>query len=160
MVSYTTSWDSISTKSPSRVVLGNLNDPIFGAVNSSFSTRILLSKSSPDFGAGTICDSVKVRIGYVGYYGVTGDNIRLEVSPLLEPLVDSLPYYSNHAFSVGSALVDTVLKVAPSDTVYNGVDTLVGYLAFDLDPSYFQTEIFDAAITGETYLTDLSLIHI
>jgi hypothetical protein len=154
VVSYTTSWDSISTKSPSRVVLGNLNDPIFGAVSSSFSTRILLSKSSPDFGAGTICDSVKVRIGYVGYYGVTGDNIRLEVSPLLEPLVDSLPYYSNHAFSVGSALVDTVLKVAPSDTVYNGVDTLVGYLAFDLDPSYFQTEIFDAAITGETYLAD------
>ena len=41
-----------------------------------------------------------------------------------------------------------------SDTVYNGVDTLVGYLAFDLDPSYFQTEIFDAAITGETYLAD------
>ncbi len=33
VVSYTSSWDSISTKSPSRVVLGNLNDPIFGAVN-------------------------------------------------------------------------------------------------------------------------------
>ena len=67
VVSYTSTWDSISTKSPARVILGNLNDPIFGAVNSSFTTRILLSKTSPDFGAGTVCDSVKVRIGYVGY---------------------------------------------------------------------------------------------
>jgi hypothetical protein len=30
----------------------------------------------------------------------------------------------------------------------------VGYLTFDLDPSFFQEKLFDAAIAGEDYLID------
>ncbi|HAR22392.1 MAG TPA: hypothetical protein DCR47_07515, partial [Cryomorphaceae bacterium] len=61
VVSYTTNWDSITTKNPVSVALGNLNDPIFGKLNAAFTTRLLLSKLSPDFGDSTVCDSVKVR---------------------------------------------------------------------------------------------------
>ena len=43
VVSYTTDWDSISTKNPRAVALGNLNDPIFGKLDASFTSRILLS---------------------------------------------------------------------------------------------------------------------
>ena len=154
VVAYTTDWDSISTKSPSRVVLGNLDDPIFGRVNAGFGTRFLLSKTSPDFAEETVCDSVKLRLAYSGYYGVPGEDFQVQVAPLLEELIDTLPYYSNHQFTVGDLIADTVIALGPQDTVYNGVDSLVGFMAFDLDPSYFQENIFDAAINGETYLAD------
>jgi hypothetical protein len=154
VVSYSRSWDSVSTKNPSQVILGNYDDPIFGRTNASFYTRILLSKSSPDFGEGTICDSVKVRIAYSSYYGVEGDDIDLKVYPLLEEQVDSLSYYSNGTVNYGSAIADTMIVLGPRDTVFNGVDTLVGFLSFDADPAYFQTNIFDAAINGESHFAD------
>ena len=129
VVSYTQSWDSISTKNPAQVILGNYDDPIFGRTNASFFTRILLSKSSPDFGEGTICDSVKVRVAYSSYYGVEGDEIGPKVYPLLEEQYDTVSYYSNRAMNYGPAIADTNLVLGPRDTVYNGVDTLVGYLS-------------------------------
>ena len=154
VVSFTRSWDSVSTKNPSQVILGNYDDPIFGRTNASFFTRILLSKSSPDFGEGTICDSVKVRIAYSSYYGVEGDDINLKVYPLLDEQVDSLSYYSNGTVNYGPAIADTMVVIGPRDTVFNGVDTLVGFLSFDADPAYFQTNIFDAAINGESHFAD------
>ena len=154
VVSFTRSWDSVSTKNPSQVILGNYDDPIFGRTNASFFTRILLSKSSPDFGEGTICDSVKVRIAYSSYYGVEGDDIDLKVYPLLDEQVDSLSYYSNGTVNYGPAIADTMVVLGPRDTVFNGVDTLVGFLSFDADPAYFQTNIFDAAINGESHFAD------
>ncbi len=154
VVSFTRSWDSVSTKNPSQVILGNYDDPIFGRTNASFFTRILLSKSSPDFGEGTICDSVKVRIAYSSYYGVEGDDIDLKVYPLLDEQVDSLSYYSNGTVNYGPAIADTMVVIGPRDTVFNGVDTLVGFLSFDADPAYFQTNIFDAAINGESHFAD------
>ena len=131
VVSYTIGWDSVSTKNPSQVILGNYDDPVFGRTNASFVSRILLSKSSPDFGAGTVCDSVKIRIAYSGYYGIEGDNIHLEVSPVSSELIDSISYYSNGSIDHENAIVDTLVTLAPSDTVFNGVDELVGYLTFD-----------------------------
>ena len=154
VVSYTIGWDSVSTKNPSQVILGNYNDPLFGRTNASFVSRILLSKSSPDFGAGTICDSVKVRIAYSGYYGVEGDQIHLEVSPVSSELIDSISYYSNGSIDHENSIVDTLVALAPSDTVFNGVDELVGYLTFDADPDYFQEHIFDAAVNGEAHFAD------
>ena len=154
VVSYTKSWDSVSTKNPAQVILGNYDDPIFGRTNASFFTRILLSKSSPDFGQGTICDSVKVRVAYSSYYGIEGGSIDLKLYPMLEEQVDSISYYSNRSMNYGSAIADTSLILGPRDTVFNGVDTLVGFLSFDADPSYFQTVIFDAAMDGEDHFAD------
>ena len=154
VVSYSIGWDSVSTKNPSQVTLGNYDDPVFGRTNASFVSRILLSKSSHDFGQGTVCDSVKVRIAYSGYYGVEGDNIHLEVSPVSSEIIDSIPYYSNGSINHGSPIVDTLIILAPRDTVFNGVDELVGYLTFDADPAYFQENIFDAAVNGESHFSD------
>lgn len=154
VISYTTSWDSISTKSPAKVVLGNLKDPIFGKVESGFATRMLLSKTSPDFGEGTVCDSVKLRLAYSGYYGIPGDSIHVQVKTLLDPLIDTLSYFSNRNTTTGDVVADTVIVLDPFATTFNGVDTLVGYLSFDMDPSYFQEILFDASIDGADYLAD------
>lgn len=154
VVSYTQSWDSISTKNPSQVILGNYDDPLFGRTNASFFTRILLSKSSPDFGEGTVCDSVKVRIAYSSYYGLEGDDIRLKVYPLLEEQEDTLSYYSNGQVNYGSSIADTLIVIGPRDTVFNGIDTLIGFLSFDADPAYFQENIFEAAMNGANHFSD------
>jgi hypothetical protein len=47
-----------------------------------------------------------------------------------------------------------MIVLGPRDTVFNGVDTLVGFLSFDADPAYFQTNIFDAAFNGESHFAD------
>ena len=154
VVSYTTNWDSITTKNPVSVALGNLNDPIFGKLNAAFTTRLLLSKLSPDFGDSTVCDSVKVRLAYQNTYGLRGDSIHLEVLPVIEPMSDTINYYSNTMPVMGPSIMDTTLMIDPSVPVFNGIDTSVGYLTFDLDPSFFQEKLFDAAIAGEDYLID------
>ena len=154
VVSYTTNWDSITTKNPVSVALGKLNDPIFGKLNAAFTTRLLLSKLSPDFGDSTVCDSVKVRLAYQNTYGLRGDSIHLEVLPVIEPMSDTINYYSNNMPVMGPSIMDTTLMIDPSVPVFNGIDTSVGYLTFDLDPYFFQEKLFDAAIAGEDYLID------
>ena len=154
LVMYTEKMDSVSTKSPSQVVLGNLLDPVFGRTEAAFSTRIILSKVDPDFAPETVVDSVKLRIAYSGTYGLTGGTMQLQVFPLLDPFVDTLSYYSNYVPAIGPALADTNLLFDPSVKIFNGVDSLTGFLACDLDPAYFQQWIVDAAINGETYLSD------
>ena len=154
VVSYTTDWDSISTKNPRAVALGNLNDPIFGKLDASFTSRILLSKVAPDFGDSTVCDSVKVRLTYLNTYGVRGDSIHLQVLPVEESMSDTINYYSNNMPVLGPSIMDTTLMIDPSEPVFNGIDTTVGFLTFDLDAGYFQEKLFDAAIADEDYLID------
>jgi hypothetical protein len=154
VISYTTAWDSIVTSSPSRAALGNMQDPIFGSINSSFSTRILLSKINPDFGDSTICDSVKVRLAYNATYGPTGGQMHLQMAPLINPLYDTVRYYSNQVPVTADPIADTVLTLDPDQIVYNGVDSLVRTLSFDADPAYFQSVIFDAAINGDAHFAD------
>ncbi len=154
VVSYTIPWDSVSTKSPAKVVLGNLEDPIFGRTQSAFATRFLLSKTSPDFGEGTVCDSVKLRLAYSGYYGIPGDEIHVQVKALTEALIDTANYYSNHQTPLGAVVADTVVALDPFARLFNGVDSLVGYLSFDMDPSYFQSILFDPSMAGADFLAD------
>lgn len=151
-VSYTAYLDSVTSAFPAQVTLGKFNDPLFGTTNASFSTRILLSKASPDFAPETVCDSVKLRLAFNGSYGIMGAESRVEVLPLLEPLVDTFRYYSNFVPAVGESIADTTVVMDPKSWVFNGVDSLYGYMAFDLDPAYFQDIIFDASIAGADYL--------
>ncbi|MEY2964127.1 MAG: hypothetical protein RL754_1388 [Bacteroidota bacterium] len=151
-LSYSAPWDSINTKGPSQVILGNMNDPVFGRTNASFSTRIILGKTAPEFAEGTVCDSVKLRIAYAGTYGISGGQAQVQVLPLANPIVDTLNYYSNFEPELGDAIADTIITMDPLAVNFNGVDSLVGYMTFDLNPSYFQEILFDASIAGEAYL--------
>ncbi len=157
VVSYTERWDSISVTNPAQAVLGKYQDPLFGEVNSAFGTRMLLSSQSPEFGEGTVCDSVVLRLAYNGTYGLRGDSIHLQVSTLVQPLIDSIPYYSNldlealigatpNVIGSGKVILD------PNEIIYIGGDSLRGTLAIYLDPTYFQEILFDASIAGEEYL--------
>lgn len=157
VLSTTEVWDSVASTNPTKVILGKYKDPEFGIVNSAFATRFLLANPDPEFGPNTICDSVKVRLTYSGTYGIPGDSLHVVVRPLTQAFIDSLVYYSNNeqpALVSGSTriLADTTLLLDPSAIIFNGVDSMVNTLAFDLDPTYFQEVLFDASIAGESYL--------
>ena len=48
---YTTIEDSITTRNPTFNLLGEMNDPIFGKISTSFYTQVRLVSANPDFGA-------------------------------------------------------------------------------------------------------------
>ena len=50
--------DSLRTDERSRLLLGNLFDPISGMTKASFSTEMRLSETNKDFGVNPICDSI------------------------------------------------------------------------------------------------------
>ena len=151
VVLYTEAWDSIISTNASNHILGQYTDPIFGGVKSSISARVLMSKLDPDFGAGAVCDSVKLKLSYRGYYGDTTGPFNLRVSVLQDP-IDTLIYYSNVQFPLSDVLVDTSLQMNMRSWNYNGVDSLRGVLMADLNTSYFQQMLFQASEDGESYL--------
>jgi hypothetical protein len=133
-----------------------MHDPTFGLVQSSFATRIMLSKVNPDFGDSTVCDSVKIRLVYSATYGPTGEQIHVQVAPLTDALIDTNRYYSHELPATGAIIADTVITLDPNKAIFNGVDSLLGYMSFDADPAYFQDVIFDKAIAGADYFVDNS----
>ena len=114
----------------------------------------MLGKVNPDFGDSTVCDSVKVRLAYSATYGVVGGQIHLQMAPLKNTLIDTIKYYSNQLPETEAPIADTVLTLDPDAIVFNGVDSLINTLTFDADPAYFQSVIFDAAMTGEAHFAD------
>ena len=65
----TESVDSLRSDEPSSLLLGSIDDPIFGENISSFLTQISLSQSNIDLGSNPIVDSVVLSYSYSGYYG-------------------------------------------------------------------------------------------
>ncbi len=63
--------DSINTKNPRANVLGEMNDPVFGKINSSFYTQVRLNAVSPAFGdtADIVMDSVVLAMQFSNYTG-------------------------------------------------------------------------------------------
>ncbi len=63
--------DSINTKNPLLNVLGEMNDPVFGKIKSSFYTQLRLEASNPDFGDPNdiVMDSMVLAMQFSNYTG-------------------------------------------------------------------------------------------
>lgn len=94
----TESVDSLRSDEPSSLLLGSIDDPIFGENISSFLTQISLAQSNIDLGNNPIVDSVVLSYSYSGYYGdLTSYNIQVNYSD--EKIYKDSIYYSNQDFS-------------------------------------------------------------
>ena len=95
----TESVDSLRSDEPSSLLLGSIDDPIFGENISSFLTQISLSQSNIDIGSNPIVDSVVLSYSYSGYYGdlTSLDNVQVNYSD--EKINKDSIYYSNQDFS-------------------------------------------------------------
>jgi len=95
----TESVDSLRSDEPSSLLLGSIDDPIFGENFCSFITQISLSQSNIDLGTNPVVDSVVLSYSYSGYYGdlLSLDNIQINYSD--EKIYKDSIYYSNQDFS-------------------------------------------------------------
>ena len=71
--------DSLSTKSASYSLVGDLNDPFFGNSNLSFYTQVGLTSNSLIWGEGATTDSIVLQMIYAGYYGDTLTPLTMKV---------------------------------------------------------------------------------
>ena len=65
----TESVDSLRSDEPSSLLLGAIDDPIFGENLGAFITNLSLSQSNIDLGNNPVVDSVVMSYSYSGYYG-------------------------------------------------------------------------------------------
>jgi len=82
---FTVREDRIRTDEPSKNLLGELNDPVFGSTTVDFAAQFYL-QTFPDFGTNTIADSINLYLYYRLIYGDTITQQRLKVYELNEPL--------------------------------------------------------------------------
>lgn len=113
--------DSLSTKSASLSLVGDLNDPFFGNSNLSFYTQIGLTSNSIKWGEGATTDSIVLQMIYSGYYGDTLSQLTLKVNEVAESMSgDSMTYYSNTSFALGEELAN--FTFSPRPRTYSNID--------------------------------------
>lgn len=106
--------DSLSTKSASYSLVGDLNDPIFGNSNLSFYTQIGLTSNSIKWGEGATTDSIVLQMIYSGYYGDTLSSVTLKVHEVAESMSgESMTYYSNTSFALSDELANYTFSPRP-----------------------------------------------
>ena len=120
--------DSISTKSASLSLVGDLNDPHFGNSNLSFYTQIGLTSNSLQWEDGATTDSIVMQVLYSGYYGDTLTPLTLKIHEVTQDMAgDSAVYYSNTSYEVGEEWANYTFTPRPkTKTFINGADT-IGY---------------------------------
>lgn len=117
--------DSLSTKSATLSLVGDLNDPQFGNSNLSFYSQIGLTSNSLIWGEGATTDSIVLQLLYAGYYGDTLTPLTIKVYEVTESLTsDSLSYYSNVSFEVGDELANYTFQPTPRTKVTLDNDSL------------------------------------
>lgn len=118
--------DSLSTKSASLSLVGNLNDPIFGNSNLSFYTQIGLTSNSIKWGEGATTDSIVLQMIYSGYYGDTLSSMTLRVHEVTESMSgdSTISYYSNTSFAIGDELANYTFSPRPKTRSNVDDDTL------------------------------------
>lgn len=141
--------DSALTTSPSSLLLGSYNDPVFGQVSASFFAQFRIEENAPDFGDLTTIkiDSVVLCLDFLDYYGDVTAPQTYEVYALNEGLDVNTNYF---AFSSLDTLSGTMVvpgretikpNLGSEVIVFN--DTLEPQLRIALDTNYAHS-IFNA----------------
>lgn len=96
--------DSVKSDQNSINLLGAYTDPIFGDVKAHFSSQLLLSESSVNFGDNPILSSAFLYLTYQGYYGDSTQQMQIEIATLDESIFADSSYYSNMEISATNVL--------------------------------------------------------
>ena len=126
ITSSTESEDSIRTDEASSLILGQINDPVFGFNQGTFNTQILLTENNNTLGSNPEVDSVVLSYTYSDYYGDLEEFTNLEVKRINYDIHKDSIYYSNeNEFIIGSAYwVDTYSLSNDSETPFLKVKLL------------------------------------
>ena len=92
---FTISEDSLPSDEKLSLLLGQINDPIFGENSAEFITQILLSANNNIIGENPEVDSVILLYNYSGYYGELEDFSSVNVQEIDFNIFKDSVYYSN-----------------------------------------------------------------
>lgn len=156
LITHTVYDDSLKTDEVTPLLLGNMNDPVFGVSKASIFTQISLSKSNPVFGINPQLDSVVLSLVYSSgqYYGAL-DPQKFKVYEVSQSLYRDSIYYSNRMLQFSTELGSAYVKPKPNsakDSVM--VDTIKypPHLRIHLDKNFFQNFLtsptYTASYTG------------
>ena len=160
----TESVDSLRSDEPSSLLLGSIDDPIFGENISSFLTQISLSQSNIDLGSNPIVDSVVLSYSYSGYYGDLASLNNIQVNYSDEKIYKDSIYYSNQDFSnffVGSQdlLIDFTISPDSSSSplLSMKLDNGIGQQILDLGNSNMADNQTFQENFGSFWISEMSL---
>ncbi|MDP7244138.1 MAG: DUF4270 domain-containing protein [Flavobacteriales bacterium] len=135
---HTISEDSLRSDETSTLLLGEINDPIFGYNQAAFSTQFMLPFSNVDVGSysdSLTVDSIVLGLSYTGSYGIN-DVLNIMVYEISESIYKDSVYYSNQDVTcVSNAIYSQTITVNTEDSVMVGGEMKVPQLRLKLDIS-------------------------
>lgn len=160
----TESVDSLRSDEPSSLLLGSIDDLIFGENISSFLTQISLSQSNIDLGSNPIVDSVVLSYSYSGYYGDLTSLTNIQVNYSDEKIYKDSIYYSNQDFSnffTGSQDLLLDFTISPdsssSPLLSMSLDNSIGQQILDLGNSNLADNQTFQENFGSFWISEMSL---
>lgn len=116
--------DSIRIDENGYNLLGGYSDPVFGLVAAAFSTHLIPSDNSIDFGENPVLDSAVLSFAYAGYYGDTMSDMSINVYELASAIELDSTYYSNESFPVADLLQTATVSLRPLTKQFIDGDTI------------------------------------
>lgn len=143
----TISEDSLESDQSMYLLLGQINDPIFGENKGSFCQQMLLPANNIDEIQDAVVDSVFITYTYSDFYGDLNESDDLDISvyELSESIYRDSTYYSDETFNF------IPQNLATNQFIYEGDSTSSSYLKIQLDNS-FGERIIDE--TGNSTMVD------
>jgi len=143
----TISEDSLESDQSMYLLLGQINDPIFGENKGSFCQQMLLPANNIDEIEDAVVDSVFITYTYSDFYGDLNENedFNISVYELSESIYRDSVYYSDETFNF------IPQNLATNQFIYEGDSTSSSYLKIQLDNS-FGERIMDE--TGNSTMVD------
>ncbi|TAL58865.1 MAG: DUF4270 domain-containing protein [Bacteroidetes bacterium] len=147
LITHTVLDDSLKTDEVTPLLLGNMNDPIFGVTKSSIFTQLVLSKTNPVFGTDPQLDSAVLSVVYSAgqYYGTLYPQ-KFKVYEVTEQLYKDSTYFSNRMVQYGTEIGSVYVTPEPNPATDSMmVDTLKypPHLRITLDKDFFQKFLTD-----------------
>lgn len=158
---YSTRDDSISTKNPGLNVLGEMNDPVFGTIKTSFYTQLRLNSVSPDFGDMNLIkmDSVVLAMQFFNYTGDLSPQT-FEVFELNE-IMDKNPevkYYEHDSLEVigGDLILAGMGTIKPEPIANALIDTVsvAPQMRIPMDTTFGRNLMTEAVNTPTSYASN------
>ena len=143
----TLSEDSLRSDESLHLLLGQINDPVFGENKGAFVTQMLLPANNIEEIQNVVVDSVFITYSYADFYGDLNESNDLDISvfKLEGDIFKDSVYYSNFNPTISST------NLAIGNTIYEGDSASSAYINIKLDNSVGQ-ELIDA--TGSSSMID------
>ena len=148
----TISEDNLRSDESLHLLLGQINDPIFGDNKGAFVTQMLLPANNIEDLEGVVVDSVLITYSYTDFYGDLNESNDLDINvfKLEEDINKDSIYYSNYNPSISGT------NLAIGNKIYDGDSLNSAYINIYIDNSIGQ-ELINASgssdmIDNESFL--------